>query len=113
MTVREEKDIPISKILNTDALPMVSSGSMSKTLERYKKLYIQQTVPENKVLQRHLLDYILPGLAYYQILLEDGLSKEEASEQVESIFRFLTEKRRKFLQSIGRLPLFYTLLRMR
>jgi len=111
MTITQE--IPISKIFSPGALPMVSSISMNKALERYKELYSQQPLPENKVLQYHFIEYILPGLAYYQILLEGGTSKDEAILQVEYIFKSLSEKRRKYLQMIGHLPFFYSLLRMR
>jgi len=113
MKNKTEQDIPISKVLLVKELPSVSPESRQKAIERYEQLYLQQSFPKNKVLRHHLVDYILPGLAYYQTIKGEGLTQEEALSRVEAIFIFFADKRRKYLQVIGRLPFVYSLMRLR
>jgi hypothetical protein len=57
-------------------LPLIGDESHKQVGERYRELFSNYERPNNLTLQHHLIEGILPGLAYYQILREGGNSRE-------------------------------------
>jgi hypothetical protein len=56
--------------------------------QRYACLLVERALPENPILRRHTTGQILPGLALYQVLLEEsGGDQQAALAQVERAFR--------------------------
>ncbi|MRR29069.1 hypothetical protein EG834_01740 [bacterium] len=105
------KAIPLSKKFFPGLLPLVGQKQYELVLARYSDLYSKHDMPENAMLKHHLVQGILPGLAYYQILREEGKSQEAALEKIDQIFEAVFEDHMKEFQRLGRLPFVYTLLR--
>jgi len=63
------------------------------------------------VLKNHLVQGILPGLAYYQLLREDGKSQESALEKIDQTFEVIFAGSIRSFQKLGKIPFFYTILR--
>ena len=79
---------------------------------RFEQLYATCDLPSNPGLQGHLREYILPGLALYQLLREDGNSPEVALAQVDKTCEQLAIPSRNGMQRLGRLPFIYPALRL-
>ncbi|MGD8625429.1 MAG: L-2-amino-thiazoline-4-carboxylic acid hydrolase [Anaerolineae bacterium] len=80
--------------------------------DRYAHLYAGRIRYEDAALREHLEENILPGLALYQALLEAGQRPSQALDLVQQLFYAALRKRRKQLKFLGRLPFFFTLLRI-
>lgn len=103
--------IPHSKRFFPGILPLIGQKQYERVLNRYYDLFAQHAIPDNPVLKHHLVQGILPGLAYYQILREDGKSQESALEKIDQVFKEMYAGYVKSMQRLGRLPLFYPILR--
>lgn len=103
--------IPLSKHFFPGILPLVGQKQYERILNRYYDLYSGHAMPGNGVLKHHLVQGILPGLAYYQILREDGKSQESALEKIDKTFEEMYAPYMKRMQRLGRLPFFYPILR--
>jgi hypothetical protein len=79
---------------------------------RFLELYAGCERPANAKLQWHLRYYILPGLAFYQLLREDGHSQEAALAVVDETFERLGAPNRRQMKLLGRLPFIYPFLRI-
>jgi hypothetical protein len=78
MSQKPNSEIPISKHFFPGLLPLIGDESYKQVVARYRELFSNHERPNNHALQRHLIEGILPGLAYYQILREGGKSQENA-----------------------------------
>ena len=96
-------------------------GSMSQALgpelttrvqARLVKLYAECEMPQNSTLRWHLRDNILPGLALYQLLREDGNSQEAALASIDRYFEAGIPRSRKRMKFLGRFPFAFSLLRV-
>ena len=68
-------------------LGLVEAGVfMARVQAHYDALKARRPVFDNPVFNSHVVGGILPGLALYQTLLEDGLTQEEAIAEVHRIF---------------------------
>jgi hypothetical protein len=103
--------IPLSKRFFPGILPLIGQKQYERVLNRYFDLYDKHSIPDNPVLKHHLVQGILPGLAYYQILREDGKSQESALEKTDQVFKEMYSGYAKSMQRLGRLPFFYSILR--
>ena len=103
--------IPYSNRFFPAILPLVGQKQYDQILTRYSELYAKHEMPVNEILKTHLINGILPGLAFYQILLETGKSKEEALLKIDQVFEDLFAKDINKFQKLGRLPFVYTILR--
>lgn len=81
--------IPLSKPFFPGLLPLVGQKQYERVLERYSKLYSKHSMPESAILKHHLVQGILPGLAYYQLLLEDGKPQEDALQKIDQVLEQL------------------------
>jgi hypothetical protein len=68
--------------------------------------------PGVRGLRVHLVDYMLPGLALYRTLLEEGHSSDEAIAALEDALRVRCAPRRVMMERMGAMPLFYPVLRL-
>jgi hypothetical protein len=79
---------------------------------RYRELYEKQRLPKNRALRRHLIEGILPGLAFYQVLRENGESQESALKIIDQAFERLFSDKFARMKLLGRLRFIYPLLRL-
>ena len=78
MSQKPKSEIPMSKRFFPGLLPLIGDESHKQVVARYRELFSSHERPNNRTLQRYLIEGILPGLAYYQILREGGKSQENA-----------------------------------
>lgn len=104
--------IPLSKTFFPASESIVGSARYDKMLERYLELFADFSFPRNPHLRRHLMDGILPGLALYQVLLEEGLSQAEAIALVDQTLERLFAQNADRMKRLGRLLLVYSILRL-
>jgi hypothetical protein len=76
MSQKPKSEIPMSKHFFPGLLPLIGDESHEQVGERYRELFSSYERPNDLTLQHHLIEGILPGLAYYQILMEGGKSHE-------------------------------------
>jgi hypothetical protein len=81
---------------------------------RYEELYTHRPCFHHPALQQHLEKAILPGLALYQTLREEGVGQETALTEIDRIIKALVDHlgKRKLMQIIGRLPDPFSVLRV-
>lgn len=79
---------------------------------RYESLFKARAIYANKVLNKHLTQNILPGIALYDALLNDGRSQTEAITMFERFNRIYYRKLTSAYRLLGKLPMFYSLLRI-
>jgi hypothetical protein len=80
-------------------------------LAEYEALCAESELAD-KMLARHLLYAILPAIAFYRVLPKQGYTKETAASFIrESVFEAAAPSA-KFFQAMGRIPFFYSLLRL-
>lgn len=106
------KEIPISKRFFPRLLPILGDENYSKIRERYRSLFEAHGLPTHPELQRHIIQGILPGLAFYQILRERGETQESALEIIDQAFEVLFSDNITRMNKLGRLSLFYPFLRI-
>jgi hypothetical protein len=78
---------------------------------RYGELYAERSRHENRALRRHLEESLLPGIALYRVLLADPETQEKALPLLEAVLEAWGLSRRKSMEFVGRLPIFYWLMR--
>ena len=74
--------------------------------QRYEELYESRPRYSNQALANHLEDNILPGLALYQVLREDGCDQPAALAEVDRLeeITFRESGMNQAMQKIARLP---------
>jgi hypothetical protein len=112
MTQNQKKDIPMSKHFFPYLLPIIGNEKYTQVYARYRDLYSNHDLPNNPILQRHLIEGILPGLAFYQILRESGKSQESALAIVDQTFEKLFSDKLAKMKKLGSLPFIYPFLRL-
>lgn len=84
---------------------------ITKVQRRYDSLYANCRRPSHPALQRHLGNHILPVLALYQVLREQGRDEQMALKAVEHLFYATWQSRRMQLQRMGRFPFCFEIIR--
>lgn len=84
---------------------------VQKVQKRYNDLYAERKQYSHRALRNHLEENILPGVALYQTLLRDEHTRESAVQLVERAFQEWGASNRRAMERLGRLPIFYWLLR--
>jgi hypothetical protein len=84
----------------------ITNPAMLRQIEaHYDKLYLNRPRCEHPKLQWHLEANILPALALYRVLLEDGLTAEAARDQVMRVMQAsLVEENRFRMALLRHLP---------
>lgn len=90
-----------------------ASCFVSRVESRYWELFCQRPRLVSQSLRYHLNNNILPGLALYQILREEEREMPEALAIVEQQFAQATLAAQRSIQLMGRLPIFFRILRAR
>lgn len=88
-----------------------ASCLINRVESRYWRLFCQRPGITNVALRKHLVQSILPGLALYQELLEEGLEKPDALAAVENVFIESMGISRKPVELLGKTPLYFPVLR--
>jgi hypothetical protein len=112
MPQKTKGDIPMSKHFFPALLPIVGDESYGQIMARYRDLYSHHDLPDNAIIQHHLTEGILPGLAFYQTLRESGKSQESALATVDQTFEILFSGKRRKMKKLGSLPFIYRVLRL-
>lgn len=110
--MEQGKEIPMSKHFFPALLPLIGDEKYQQVCTRFRELYAKHELPNKPVMQRHLIDGILPGLALYQILRESGESQESALAIMDGAFEKIFEPNLKKMKLIGKLPFIYPILRV-
>lgn len=71
---------------------------------RYDELYAGRSRLPNRALRIHLERSILPGLALYQTLLEEGDDRQTALAEMEHVMASTVSRLRGLMSFLGRLP---------
>lgn len=74
------------KILDEEYGQIEAAALIARAQGRYNELVSQSGVFENKALQIHLLEIILPMLALYQAWRADGLDQDSALAKVDALY---------------------------
>jgi hypothetical protein len=106
------KEIPISKRFFPRLLPILGDENYSKIRERYRSLFEAHGLPTHPELQRHIIQGILPGLAFYQILRERGETQESALEIIDQAFEVLFSDNITRMNKLGRLSRFFNFFKI-
>jgi hypothetical protein len=81
--------ISMSKRFFSGLLPIIGDEKYQQVRVRYRELYKKHEMPKNRALRWHLIEGILPGLAFYQVLRENGESQESALKIIDQTFERL------------------------
>ncbi|MEA3441735.1 MAG: L-2-amino-thiazoline-4-carboxylic acid hydrolase [Chloroflexota bacterium] len=84
---------------------------INRVESRYWQLFCQRPRLVDLALRDHLHNQILPGLALYQVLREEGQAVEVALSTVERLVDEARRGKRLPIVVLGRLPIFYQVLR--
>ncbi len=83
----------------------------ARAQKRYEELYATRRRIASRALRNHLEDNILPGLALYQALREQGDDRETVLEEMESLFGTAFGKLNAIVPVVVRLPGAFDLFR--
>jgi hypothetical protein len=105
-------EIPMSKHFFPSLSPIIGKEKYERVFARYRDLYANHDLPQNQFLRLHLIEGILPGLAFYQVLRESGESQESALATIDRAFERLFSDNVKKMKKLGRLPFIHFFLRL-
>ena len=74
------------QILSKDMDHIEAAAFIARVQQRYDELTAQKITLENKALQSHLQENIIPGLALYQTWRAEGLDQAAALEKVDAVY---------------------------
>ena len=112
MNQNSKKEIPMSKRFFPVLILSIGYKKYEQVKSRYRELFTHYDFPNNSILQRHLIDGILPGLALYQIFRESGESQVDAIAAIDRTFEKLFSDKRTSMKKFGGIPFFYGILRL-
>jgi hypothetical protein len=104
--------IPMAKRFFPGLLPIIGEEKYKHVMLRYQELFEKHELPKNLALQWHLIEGILPGLAFYQVLRESGESQENALVIIGQTFETLFSDELARMKKLGRLKFIYPFLRL-
>jgi hypothetical protein len=93
-------------------LPIIGAEKYKQVVARYQDLFEKHELPKHPVLQWHIKEGILPGLAFYQILRESGKSQESALAMIDQTFEKLFSDKLAKMKKLGNLRFVYPILRL-
>ncbi len=95
---------------------MLETADAKKTYEDFRLncegLFANRTIYENKALNTHMTQHILPGIALYDTFLNSGSSQAEALTKFALFNQIYFRKMASAYRLLGKLPMFYSLLRV-
>lgn len=84
---------------------------INRVESRYWQLFCNHPMVTNEALREHLVKNILPGLALYQVLLEEGIETPDALSFVNSAFRESLQASWMPVRAVAKTPAYFPLLR--
>jgi hypothetical protein len=99
------------KTLNKKKGKACANHLIERAQSRYAALYSSQTKLSTRTLQIHHERAILPALAMYQALRDEGENQETALETAENLFSIEIKSIKRFIELVGRMPFFFKLVR--
>jgi len=84
---------------------------INRVESRYWQLFCKHPSVYNESLREHLVKNILPGLALYQVLLEEGIETPDALSFVSRAFRESTQASGIPIRAVARTPAYFPMLR--
>ena len=101
---------------------LLTTGSLSTAMnqiddEQRKAIYKEYTnllsehSDKNKILKKHLQKAILPAVAIYRVLPQNGVAQAEAKRIIRQSVLETAKPMRNAFQKMGKLPFFYALFR--
>ena len=106
------EEIPMSKRFFPGLLPIIGAERYQQVIAGYRELFEDCELPRHPALQWHLIEGILPGLAFYQVLRANGESQESALAMVDRAFEQLFSNNVARMKKLGKLAFIYPLLRI-
>jgi hypothetical protein len=73
---------------------------------------LKSSLCKDKMLYKHLKKSILPAIAFYRVLQNSGYSKDKSIDIIRDSVFSVDEPRAKIIQSIGKMPFFFSLFRI-
>ncbi len=86
--------------------------SMSEKIERKYRELLNENDLSDKMLAIHLKKSILPSIAVYEILMDNGFKSEGVFEIIRSSVLHEFKKNQKIFQRIGKIPFGYSLIKI-
>jgi hypothetical protein len=102
----------MSKRFFPEVLLIVGDENYKQVIAKYRDIYSNHDLPKNPILQWHLIEGILPGLASYQILRENGKSQESVLAMIDQTFEILFSEKLAKMKKLGILRFVYPFLRL-
>ena len=107
MSQSVESKIPMAKRFFPGLLPIIGDEKYKQVVVRYQELFEKHGLPKHPALQWHLIQGILPGLAFYQVLRENGETQESALAMIDQTFEILFSDNFARMKKLGRLRFIY------
>jgi hypothetical protein len=112
MSQSTESKLPMAKRFFPGLLPIIGEEKYKLVIARYQDLFSKHDLPNNPTLQWHLIEGILPGLAFYQILRESGETQASALVIIDQAFDVLFSDNFARMKKLGKLRFIYSFLRI-
>ena len=112
MTYKETRYFFLEEYLEKEMGKADTKRLYRKCSERLE-CYLKKTqIPDNKAIKMHVTKSILPLIAIYKVLQEEGLSKEEAYAHCLAISKIYALRKRKSNERIGKNPIGFFLFKL-
>lgn len=111
MELDQTTGIPMSKRFFPALQPIIGDDQYMQVKSKYRDLYTGYELPGNPRLRWHLVEGILPGLAFYQVLRGNGESQASGLGIIDQTFEKLFSDKLAQMKRLGNIPFIYPLLR--
>jgi len=108
----ETQAVKLPRLYRRPALQQFDAALIEKIEQRLAILSVECKWPDNRFLQWHLREQILPGLAIYQVLRAEGQAQEAALAALDRLMEFAVLPARRRMAWLGGFPWVYPLLRL-
>jgi hypothetical protein len=106
----------IEKLLKKSRLAMaydeLPDDQIKKQIQNEYVLLIKSSNCKDKMLNNHLLQSILPAVAFYRVLKANDYNKNKILDSIRNSIFSADTPMAKYFQNMGKLPFFYSLFRM-
>lgn len=102
----------MSKRFFPGLLPIIGDEKYKQVIARYQELFEKHELPQHSTLQWHLIEGILPGLAFYQVLRKSEESQKSALAIIDQAFEKLFSDKLAKMKKLGSLRFVYPFLRV-
>ena len=114
--MRNHKTLPNLKNWQTESEKAMGhkagAAFLIRVQSKYNELFGQARQYENKALQQHFDNNIMPAMAAYSVLLDDGKDKESALQVIDRLLEATIDSARTMYRFWGRFPFFFDMIRI-